>query len=117
MSLSGWHAASLEPSAGSDEFDPPNPTSEQPRSNTAAWTIVSLSLAVFACGAVLLAWSLLGQREDLWPVGLPLALIGQAGLIVGLVLQIDGLTGRVTAPQANNRLPHARHRQTPISLH
>ena len=57
----------------------------------AAWTILSLGLAVFACGGVLLGWSVVAHRDDLWPIGMPLALIGQAGLILGLVLQLDGL--------------------------
>jgi hypothetical protein len=64
----------------------------QPRGHTASWLILSLGLAVFACGGVLLGWSILCQREDLWPVGMPLALLGQAALIVGLVLQLDGLS-------------------------
>ena len=72
---SGWHSG--EP--------------KQSRSNPLAWTILSLGLATFACGAVLLGWSFAAERDDLWPLGLPLALVGQAGLIVGLVLQIEGL--------------------------
>jgi hypothetical protein len=77
----------------------PSSSPQQPRTHTAAWLILSLGLAVFACGAVLLAWSLVAQRPDLWPVGMPLTLIGQAGLILGLVLQLDGLwtTSRSTA--------------------
>jgi hypothetical protein len=64
---------------------------EQPKSHLVAWAILSLGLATFACGAVLLVWSLVAGRDDLWPVGMPLALIGQAGLILGLILQLDGL--------------------------
>lgn len=77
----------------------PSTTPQPPRNHTAAWLILSLGLAIFACGAVLLAWSLVAQRPDLWPVGMPLTLIGQAGLILGLVLQLDGLwtTSRSTA--------------------
>ncbi|MDX1944106.1 MAG: hypothetical protein SFU86_01765 [Pirellulaceae bacterium] len=56
-----------------------------------AWVILSLGLATFACGAVLLGWSFATGRSDLWSLGLPLALAGQAGLIVGLVLQLEGL--------------------------
>ena len=56
-----------------------------------AWAILSLGLAVFACGAVLLGWSLIGERDDLWPIGMPLAILGQAGSILGLILQLDGL--------------------------
>jgi hypothetical protein len=57
----------------------------------AAWLLLSLGLATFACGSVLLGWSFATDREDLWPLGMPLALAGQAALIVGLVLQLDGL--------------------------
>jgi hypothetical protein len=71
------------------------PSSEResvpPKANLAAWSLLSLGLATFACGAVLLGWSFATDREDLWPLGMPLALAGQAALIVGLVLQLDGL--------------------------
>lgn len=67
------------------------PDKQPAQSHAAAWVVLSIGLAVFACGAVLLVWSLAGQRDDLWPVGMPLALIGQAGLILGLILQLDGL--------------------------
>jgi hypothetical protein len=46
----------------------------------------------FVCGAVLLIWSYVEQRDELWSIGLPFALVGQAGLIIGLVLQLDGLS-------------------------
>jgi hypothetical protein len=87
-----WHA----PAAAA----PREPLAEaKSPTNLLAWTVLSLGLAVFACGGVLLGWSLVEQREDLWPIGMPLALLGQAGLIVGLVLQLDGLwhTSRRTA--------------------
>lgn len=89
----GWHAPA-KPSGDHLRID-----AAEPPKNLAAWTILSLSLAIFACGAVLLGWSILAKRSDLWPVGMPLALIGQAGLILGLVLQLDGLwqTSRKTA--------------------
>jgi hypothetical protein len=61
------------------------------RSNPLAWLLLSLGLATFACGAVLLGWSLAAGRDDLWPLGMPLALAGQAGLILGLVLQLESL--------------------------
>ena len=81
---------------------------------------MSLGLAAFACGAVLLVWSLVGGRDDLWPIGLPLALIGQAGLIVGLVFQLDGLwhTSRKTEHaigQLDDELARVRHATTLLS--
>lgn len=85
-----------------------------------AWTILSLGLAVFACGGVLLGWSIAAGREDLWPIGMPLALIGQAGLILGLVLQLDGLwhTSRSTAralTQLDGELANVRQATTLLS--
>jgi len=67
------------------------PVAVQSTSHVAAWTVLSIGLAVFACGGVLLGWSVIGQRDDLWPIGMPLAVIGQAVLILGLILQLDGL--------------------------
>ncbi len=46
-------------------------------------------LLVFAGGAVLLGWSYLMDAPGLWPIGLSLALAGQAGVLVGLVWQLD----------------------------
>lgn len=64
----------------------------QPRPDAAAWLLLSLGLATFACGAVLLGWSHAAGRQDLWPIGMPLTLAGLAALIVGLVLlQLEGL--------------------------
>jgi hypothetical protein len=122
MAVPNWHAMSHAEHAAGEEFEPSwhgrhtvpqdeiDQAIQQPRTNAAAWTILSLSLAVFACGAVLLAWSLIGQRDDLWSVGLPLALIGQAGMILGLVLQVEGLLRRRSVeshPPARRRLPKA----------
>jgi len=96
---SGWHATRAadglpprESIAGPrQEAVAGQAVAELPKGNLAAWTILSLGLATFACGAVLLIWSLIARPDDLWPVGMPLALIGQAGLIFGLILQLDGL--------------------------
>jgi hypothetical protein len=54
-----------------------------------AWLATALGLMGFACGGVLLAWSLLAQRGDLWNLGLPITLGGQCGLVIGLLLQLE----------------------------
>jgi hypothetical protein len=53
------------------------------------------------CGAVLLGWGKWEARADLWDLGLPIALAGQFGLLLGLVLQLDHLwrDSRQTAKQ------------------
>lgn len=89
----------------------------RPKNHSLAWGILAISLATFACGAVLLGWSFAADRADLWPIGLPLALIGQAGLIIGLVLQLDGLwqSNRQTAATLNEldgELSRVRHATT-----
>ena len=55
------------------------------------WIVLTLGTTGFACGGVLLAWSLATGRQELWSVGLPAALVGQIALLGGLVLQIDRL--------------------------
>jgi hypothetical protein len=55
------------------------------------WFLLTVGTTGFACGGVLLGWSLAAGRQDLWNVGLPVALIGQITLLVGVVLQIDRL--------------------------
>jgi len=122
----GWHTlqhASATPRdadfADSAEA-PPKAIAAAPKSHLMAWMILSLGLATFACGAVLLGWSLVAQRDDLWPIGMPLALIGQAGLVLGLILQLDSLwhTSRKTAQtldQLDGELSRVRHATTLLS--
>jgi hypothetical protein len=55
------------------------------------WFAVALGTTSFVCGGVLLIWSLATGRHELWNVGLPVAVVGQIALLVGLVLQIDRL--------------------------
>jgi len=55
------------------------------------WIALALGMTAFACGGMLLGWSLVAGRDELWTLGLPIALGGQIGLLVGLVLQLDRL--------------------------
>jgi hypothetical protein len=62
------------------------------RSSPLVWTALALGLMAFVCGAVLLGWSWAVGRNDLWNLGLPIALVGQFGLLLGLLWQFDGLS-------------------------
>ena len=55
------------------------------------WFTLSLGTTSFVCGGVLLGWSLVAGRQELWTIGLPVALVGQIALLIGLVLQLDRL--------------------------
>jgi hypothetical protein len=79
------------------------PAQSPPKSNLAAWSVLSLGLAILSCGAVLMGLSYVQERDDLWSLGLPLAIGGQAALIIGLVLQLEGLwhSNRQTARTLN----------------
>jgi hypothetical protein len=61
------------------------------RSSWLAWFVLSLSLMTFVCGSVLLGWSFFTDKTFLWRIGMPLSLVGQAGLLLGLILQLEGL--------------------------
>ncbi len=67
------------------------PTVKRRRHSTVAWLILSLGLMAFVCGGMLLGWALLAGRNELWNLGMPMALAGQFGLLLGLVLQLDSL--------------------------
>ncbi|NIL95667.1 MAG: hypothetical protein GTO53_00515 [Planctomycetales bacterium] len=56
------------------------------------WLVVAIGLMVLTCGGVLLGWSAVTGRGELWQAGLPIALAGQAVLLIGLVplLQVLG---------------------------
>ena len=59
------------------------------RSSILCWAMLMLGVALFACGGSLIGFSLLGDRGELWNLGTPLALAGQAAFLIGLVLQLD----------------------------
>jgi hypothetical protein len=61
------------------------------RTSLFSWTMLSFGLMAFVFGAVLIGWSFVENRPDLWRLGMPFTLGGQAALIVGLVFQLDGL--------------------------
>jgi uncharacterized membrane-anchored protein YhcB (DUF1043 family) len=56
-----------------------------------SWTMLALGVMAFVFGAVLLVWSFATGRTELWQLGLPVALGGQVGLLLGLILQLEGL--------------------------
>ncbi|MBU4271080.1 MAG: hypothetical protein KKE86_16635 [Planctomycetes bacterium] len=53
------------------------------------WLSLALGTTGFVCGGVLMGWSLVTGRQELWTIGVPVALVGQIALLVGLVLQLD----------------------------
>lgn len=92
-------------------------SSSPPRFAGLAWATLSIGVMCFVCGGVLLGWSALTGRQSLWSLGLPLTLIGQAGLILGLVLQLETLwqTNRATSntlDQLDGELNELRHSTT-----
>ena len=73
--------------------EPQRPAAQasQEKSGSLAWTCLSLGVMALACGLVLIGWSLVEERGDLWSLGLPLAIFGQGALVIGLLMQLEGL--------------------------
>jgi len=107
---SGWHLPEPQPDVNPGKPAPkPTKTKSRARSSfsllaVVAWTILLLSTSAIVCGGVLMVWSLVGSRPELWSIGLPVALGGQVALLVGLVLQMDRLRdeGRCTAERLHS---------------
>ena len=74
------------------------------------WAVLSLGVAAFTFGSVLMSWSIVAGRPELWSTGIPVLLVGQIGLLVGLILQLDRLwhENRHTAAKVE-RLDHQLH--------
>jgi hypothetical protein len=68
------------------------------------WATLALGVMAFVCGGVLLAWSAASGRQELWTIGMPIALGGQIVLLIGLMLQLDRLwhDNRHTAEQLHH---------------
>lgn len=65
------------------------PDARRKHASPMTWALLSFGIATLMCGGVLMGWSFLGARTELWTVGTPLALMGQAMILIGLVLQMD----------------------------
>lgn len=68
-----------------------NAAPRQPQRTWVAWTFLSIGLMTFVCGAVLSGLSFMAGQAELWNIGLPMVLSGQAALLLGLVFQLEGL--------------------------
>ena len=66
----------------------PTPASSPNLLSGIAWSVVLLGLMGMVCGGVLLAWSMATGRAELWSLGLPIGLVGQGGLLVGMLCAI-----------------------------
>ena len=67
----------------------PAPRKRHRRSQLLQWTAMICGLALFTCGAILIANSFATDRVELWDLGAPCALAGQVVFLVGLILQLD----------------------------
>lgn len=70
----------------------PNIADESPRparGSLIAWLTLPIGLMALMCGAVLLGWSWATARQELWQLGLPIAIAGQVLLLAGLILQLE----------------------------
>ncbi|MFZ5832155.1 MAG: hypothetical protein ACOY3P_18890 [Planctomycetota bacterium] len=85
------------PSAGEapEPLDRAEPVAGEDRSVRASGAFASTALMLgtlaLVCGGVLLGWSALGNRPELWSLGLPIAVGGQIALLIGLLLQLERL--------------------------
>jgi hypothetical protein len=84
-----WHVRSAK--KPTSEADSPAAESRGWFMGLAIGAAVSLGGAALVCGAALLVWSMAMQRQELWTVGMPIALGGQVVLLVGLVMQLNRL--------------------------
>ena len=92
QSISAPHT-SVAAESSLDRVKRPNKKREhkKPKMGFFAWTLLSLGLMTFVCGAVLLGWSFVDGRAELWRMGMPLTLGGQALLLIGLLLQLESI--------------------------
>jgi hypothetical protein len=83
-----WHAPTA---AKREKAQPHEEIGTEAGGTFLVWTAVSLGVMALVCGGILMIWSVLGVRPELWNVGLPIAVLGQIALVLGLILQLDRL--------------------------
>jgi hypothetical protein len=89
----GWHTQLSDRPTVSGASASPKFVKHRPRVRISllAWSAISLGLMVLVCGSVLLTWGYLFGRGELWSLGLPIALGGQAVLLLGIFLHMESL--------------------------
>jgi hypothetical protein len=72
----------------------PTAPSEERHEGMLAWLFLTLGLMAFACGSAMLIWSIVESREELWTLGIPMVLGGQAAIIFGLIGLVESANQR-----------------------
>ncbi len=80
-----------------------------------------MGLMAFTCGGVLLGWSFMSNRPDLWNLGIPVTVAGQIALLVGLVLQLERIwqNNRYAVDkleEVDERLADMKHSQSLLNV-
>jgi hypothetical protein len=83
-----WHVPA---EAAPDRTNRTGSAARSSLSGAITWSALSLGVTALVCGGILLGWSMVTGRQELWSLGLPIVLGGQLGLVVGLILQLDHL--------------------------
>jgi len=81
-----------------------------------AWFVICTGVTALTCGSVLMGLSFWQERPELWTVGLPIMIIGQVALVLGMGLQLVARTRAeeksaaqsetLTAPLGTTREPN-----------
>jgi hypothetical protein len=74
-----------------------------------AWLLVSGGLTAAACGLVLVGWSLLAGRGDLWNPGVASTLLGQFALVAGRLIQFGRRNSDLGRPGVNAYAARSSH--------
>jgi len=55
------------------------------------WLTLSFGTMGVVCGGIMLGWSAVADRAELWSIGLPVLFGGQIALVIGLLAQLERL--------------------------
>jgi hypothetical protein len=86
----------MMPVAPTSNTPSPTPRRRHPIAIGIAWLLTAVGTSGLSCGALLTVWGWLGQRTELWNLGLPIMVVGQMVLLAGLLVHF----GRGSAPRA-----------------
>lgn len=77
------------------------------------WLVLGVGLCATAFGGVLSGWSWATERIDLWNIGFPVLIVGQISVLLGIVIELDGLRRKRTmsAPSTSATNSLSRHQE------
>lgn len=94
-----------QPAASKPVASPAQSPEDESLLTSFGWFVICTGVTALTCGSVLMGFSFWQERPELWTVGLPIMIVGQVALVLGMGLQLVARTQAEEASTARGESP------------